>query len=498
MPKYIASLDQGTSSTRCMIFDSHGRVISFASRQHRQITPQPGWVEHDPTEILDNAEWAISTALGQADLVPDDLAALGVTNQRETIVAWNRLTGKPMYTAISWQDTRTARICEQLAGERGTNRFRTKTGLPIATYFSGPKITWLFNNYPLLEKAVADGDLICGTIDSWLIWNFSGGSKGGMHITDVTNASRTSLMNINTLDWDEELLDAMAVPRGVLPEIHSSSEIYAEAKGALAGVPLASAIGDQQAALLGQACFDKGEIKATYGTGLFILMNTGEEPNWSDQGLLTTLAYRIGSQPAVYCLEGSVPAAGASISWLRDNLGLVSTSKELDELAESVNDNGGVYFVPAFSGLFAPYWDPQARGLIAGLTGYANKGHIARATLEAAAFQTQKLISAIEQDSNTDIATLKVDGGMANSNLAMQILANISDIDVVRPSNLETTSLGAAFAAGLAVGFWDSFDELSSHWEEGERFEPRIDSETRERYLRFWEKAVTRSMAWLE
>jgi len=498
MSKYIASLDQGTSSTRCTIFDNHGQVVSFALRQHRQITPQPGWVEHDPVEILDNAEWTISTALHRADAGTGDLAALGVANQRETVVIWNRLTGQPVYNAIVWQDTRTSAICEQLAGKGGANRFRTTTGLPIATYFSGPKITWVLDNYLQLERAATNGELLCGTIDSWLIWNLTGGTRGGVHITDVTNASRTLLMNINTLNWDNELLDAMAIPQGMLPDIHSSSEVYAEARGSLAGIPLAAAIGDQQAALIGQACFDKGTIKATYGTGLFVLMNTGYEPVLSDQGLLTSLAYKIGPQPAAYCLEGSVPAAGASINWLRDNLGLVSTSKELDELAGSVNDNGGVYFVPAFSGLFAPYWDPRARGLIAGLTSYVNKGHIARATLEAAAFQTRELVSAIKKDTNTDIVTLKVDGGMTSSDLAMQILANILGADVVRPFNPETTSLGAAFAAGLAVGFWDDLEELSSRWEEGRRFKPRIDSGTREQYLRLWGKAVTRSLGWLE
>ncbi len=496
--KYIAAIDQGTTSTRCMVFDAAGVSVGMAQKEHEQFYPQPGWVEHDALEIWANTQDVVRDALTSASLVPEDIAAIGITNQRETTVVWDRVTGIPVGNAIVWQDTRTDALIRRLAAEGGSDFFRDRSGLPLATYFSGPKLMWLLENIPELGARAASGDVLFGTMDSWLIWNLTGGAEGGRHVTDVTNASRTMLMNLTTLDWDDALLERMKVPRAVLPAVASSAEIYAEAKGFLNGVPVAAALGDQHAALFGQTAFDEGDLKSTYGTGSFLLLNTGERPRRSEHGLITTVAYQLGGQPASYALEGSIAVSGSLVQWFRDRLGLISTAAEIEELAASVEDNGGCYFVPAFAGLFAPYWRSDARGVIAGLTGYVTKAHIARAILEASAWQTREVVDAMTADTGIAMRELKVDGGMTVNNLLMQILADTLGVPVVRPTVAETTCLGAAYAAGLAVGFWPDLDSLRANWHQDGRWLPAVDEERRQREYRFWKKAVQRTLNWVE
>ncbi len=498
MAKYVGALDQGTTSTRFMIFDHSGNVIAVDQKEHEQIYPKPGWVEHDAMEIWTRSKEVISGALAKAGIQPSDLAAVGVTNQRETTVIWDRTTGRPVHNAIVWQDTRTDTICNDLAKDGGQDRFREKVGLPLATYFSGPKIRWVLDNVPGVRERAERGEVVFGNIDSWCIWNLTGGVNGGLHITDVTNASRTMLMNLKTLDWDPEILAIMGVPRAMLPEIRPSSQMYGECKEGVPGVPVAGDLGDQQAAIFGQTCYSVGEAKNTYGTGNFLLLNTGTSPIQSKNGLLTTLGYKIGDQPAVYCLEGSIAITGALVQWLRDNLGMISQSSDIEKLAATVEDNGGVYFVPAFSGLFAPYWRSDARGVIAGLTRYVNKGHIARAVLEATAWQTREVVDAMNQDSGVALTSLRVDGGMVHDELLMQFQADVLGVPVIRPKVAETTSLGAAYAAGLAVGFWTQLDELRANWGVDRTWEPRMDSELREKEYKLWKKAVTRTFDWVE
>ena len=504
MREYVGALDQGTTSTRFIVFDHGGSIVAAEQREHEQIYPGPGWVEHDPLVIWARCQEVIHGALAKAGLRATDLAAVGVTNQRETTVVWDRRTGWPIYNAIVWQDTRTAGIVEELARDGGQDRFRSKVGLPLATYFSGPKIRWILDNVSEARARAEAGDLIFGTIDSWVIWNLTGGwskggpSGGGVHVTDVSNASRTMLMDLHTLDWDSEMLAVMGVPRSMLPAIRSSSEVYGHAVGDLAGVPVAGDLGDQQAALFGQTCFAPGEAKNTYGTGCFMLLNTGTAPVASKAGLLTTVGYRIGTEPAVYALEGSIAIAGALVQWLRDNLGLIATSADVETLARTVDDNGGVYFVPAFSGLFAPYWRSDARGVIAGLTQYVNRGHIARAVLEATAWQTREVLDAMNADSGVALKALKVDGGMVHNELLMQFQADVVGVPVIRPKVAETTALGAAYAAGLAVGFWSSQDELRANWVRDCEWRPDMDASEREREYRLWKKAVTRTFDWVE
>ncbi len=498
MAKYVGALDQGTTSTRFMIFDHSGNVIAVDQKEHEQIYPKPGWVEHDAIEIWNRSKEVISGALAKAGIQPSDLAAVGVTNQRETTVVWDRTTGRPVHNAIVWQDTRTDQICNDLAKDGGQDRFREKVGLPLATYFSGPKIRWVLDNVPGVRERAERGEVVFGNIDSWCVWNLTGGVNGGLHLTDVTNASRTMLMNLKTLDWDDEILGILGVPRAMLPQIRPSSEVYGTCTEPLAGVAVAGDLGDQQAAIFGQTCYAVGEAKNTYGTGNFLLLNTGTSPIQSKSGLLTTLGYKIGDQPAVYCLEGSIAITGALVQWLRDNLGMISQSSDIEKLAATVEDNGGVYFVPAFSGLFAPYWRSDARGVIAGLTRYVNKGHIARAVLEATAWQTREVVDAMNQDSGVALTSLRVDGGMVHDELLMQFQADVLGVPVIRPKVAETTSLGAAYAAGLAVGFWTQLDELRANWGVDRTWEPRMDSELREREYRLWKKAVTRTFDWVE
>jgi glycerol kinase len=498
MAKYVAAIDQGTTSTRCMVFDHSGQVVSVDQKEHEQIFPQPGWVEHSPTEIWDRTQEVVKGALSKGNLTTADLAAVGVTNQRETTVVWNRKTGTPVHNAIVWQDTRTDRICNELAKDGGQDRFRQKVGLPLATYFSGPKIRWIIDNVPGVKEQAQSGDIVFGNIDTWVVWNLTGGLNGGVHVTDPTNASRTMLMNLETLDWDDEILDAMGVPRAMLPEIKSSSMEYAKATGVLDGIPVAGILGDQQAAVFGQTCFSVGEAKNTYGTGNFLLLNTGTEAVQSKNGLLTTVGYKIGDQAAVYCLEGAIAVTGSLVQWLRDNIGLFSSAPEIENLAKTVDDNGGAYFVPAFSGLFAPYWKSDARGAIVGLTRYVNKGHLARAVLEATAFQTKEVVDAMNADSGVDLESLKVDGGMVQNDLLMQFQADILDVPVIRPKVAETTSLGAAYAAGLAVGFWGEIEDLRANWGKDHEWTPKMDADRRDREYRMWKKAVTRTFDWVE
>jgi glycerol kinase len=498
MASYVAAIDQGTTSTRCMVLDYSGNVIAIDQKEHSQIFSRPGWVEHDPMEIWQRTQDVVKNALHQANLTVKDIAAVGITNQRETTLVWNRLTGQPYMNAIVWQDTRTDVLCNELAKDGGQDRFRLQTGLPLATYFSGPKIRWILDNIPRIREDAEKGIAIFGNVDSWLIWNLTGGTHGGLHVTDVTNASRTLLMNLATLDWDESILETLRIPRAMLPAIHSSSEIFGYAQGALAGVPVAGDLGDQQAALFGQACFSPGEAKNTYGTGCFMLMNTGTAPIPSQAGLLTTLGYRIGSQPAVYCLEGSIAISGALVQWLRDNLKMISKSSDVEPLARTVQDNGGVYMVPAFSGLFAPYWRSDARGVLVGLTRYVNNGHIARAVLEATAYQTREVVDAMVKDSGVTLTSLKVDGGMVVNELLMQFQADILNVPVVRPRISETTALGSAYAAGLAVGYWKNFDELRANWGVACEWKPNMAEATREKLYTHWKKAVTRTLNWIE
>ncbi|MBP1152193.1 glycerol kinase GlpK [Methylocaldum sp. RMAD-M] len=498
MPRYIAVIDQGTSSTRCILFDHTGRAGAMAQAEHRQFYPRPGWVEHDPLEIWRNAQAVVVEALRKAEVEADEIVALGVTNQRETLVVWDKITGKPVYPAIVWQDTRSAEICERLAIEGGQDRFRARTGLPIATYFSGPKLQWLLDNVEEARIQAERGELLCGTIDSWLVWNLTGGKEGGAHVTDVSNASRTLLMNLETLAWDEELLAAMNIPASILPTIRSSSEIYGVAQGALAGVPVAGILGDQQAALFGQTCFAEGEAKNTYGTGCFMLLNTGLKPVQSRHGLITTVAYQLGGAAPIFALEGSIAVTGALVQWLRDNLELIRTSAEVESLANTVEDNGGIYIVPAFSGLFAPYWRSDARGIVIGLTRYVNKGHFARAALEATAYQTRDIVDAMRQETGLNLDALKADGGMVVNETLMQFQSDILGTPVIRPIVTETTALGAAYAAGLAVGFWTDIKELRDLWRKDKEWQPRMTAETRERLYAGWSKAVERTFGWLD
>ena len=496
MAQYAAAIDQGTTSTRFMVFDHGGQVVSVDQKEHEQIYPKPGWVEHDPMEIWQRTQEVVRAGLDKVKAA--DISAVGVTNQRETTVVWERSTGRPVHNAIVWQDTRTDQICNELAADGGQDRFRTKTGLPIATYFSGPKIKWILDNVDGVRAQAENGDVLFGNIDTWVIWQLTGGPNDGVHVTDVTNASRTMMMNLETLDWDEDILGLLGVPRAMLPEIRASSETYGEAKDVLAGIPVAGDLGDQQAALFGQTCFSIGEAKNTYGTGNFLLLNTGNDAVQSKSGLLTTLAYKIGDQPAVYCLEGAIAITGALVQWLRDNIGLIQTSAEIEDLAKTVEDNGGVYFVPAFSGLFAPYWRGEARGVIAGLTRYVTKGHIARAALEATAWQSREVVDAMNADSGVDLTSLKVDGGMVYNELLMQFQADVLDVPVIRPTVAETTSLGAAYAAGLAVGFWSEVEDLRANWGKDKEWQPQMDADEREKEYRFWKKAVTRTFDWVE
>ena len=494
MANYIGAIDQGTTSTRFIVFDRAGRIVSVAQKEHEQIYPQAGWVEHDANEIWRRTREVIALAMEQRALAPADLAAIGITNQRETTVLWDKKTGAPVYNALVWQDTRTADAVAELAADGGSGRFRAKTGLPLATYFSALKIRWVLDNVPGVRARAEAGDVLFGNIDTFLMWNLT----GGLHVTDCTNASRTQLMNLATLDWDDDLLEAFRIPRAMLPRIASSSEIYAKATlESIAGVPLAGILGDQQAALVGQTCFHPGEAKNTYGTGCFLLMNTGTAPVPSQYGMLTTVAYRLGAEPAVYALEGSVAIAGALVQWVRDNFGLIEKSSDIEILARTVSDNGGVYFVPAFSGLYAPYWKDNARGVIAGLTRYTNKGHLARAVLEATALQTREVVEAMEKDSGIALDVLRTDGGMVSNDLLMQFQADILDRPVVRPAVQETTALGAAYAAGLAVGFFESIDDLRARWSVDHTWKPSMDHALREQIYSSWKKAVTRSFDWL-
>ncbi|GAA1354352.1 glycerol kinase GlpK [Saccharothrix algeriensis] len=502
MTKYVAAIDQGTTSTRCMVFDHSGRVVSVDQKEHRQILPKAGWVEHDPVEVWANTRQVAAGALAKADLATSDIAAVGITNQRETAVVWDRATGEPVHNAIVWQDTRTDRICRELAGaaEDGQERYRAKTGLPLATYFSGPKVRWILDNVEGARERAEAGDLLFGNMDTWVLWNLTGGVRGGVHVTDPTNASRTLLMDLDTLAWDADIAADLGIPLSMLPEIRSSSEVYGKARerGALAGVRIAGILGDQQAATFGQACLSPGEAKNTYGTGNFVLLNTGTDKVMSENGLLTTVCYKIGSADPVYALEGSIAVTGSLVQWLRDNLGMIGTAAEVERHARTVEDNGGAYFVPAFSGLFAPYWRSDARGAIVGLTRFVNKGHLARAVLEATAFQTREVIDAMNADSGVALTSLKVDGGMVVNELLMQFQADILGVPVIRPVVNETTALGAAYAAGLAVGFWESEDDIRQNWALDKQWEPELDEETRERQYHFWKKAVTRTFDWEE
>jgi glycerol kinase len=499
MAKYAVAIDQGTTSSRAMVFDHSGRVVSVSQKEHEQIYPKPGWVEHDAKEIWTNCQEVLADALKQADASKEDIAGLGITNQRETALVWDKTTGEPVYNALVWQDTRTDKIVDELAQVGGQDRFRDKVGLPLATYFSGPKVRWILENIDGAKAKAEAGELAFGNMDTWLVWNLTGGVDGGLHITDVTNASRTMLMDLRTLSWDPDIAHTIGVPMSMLPEIRASSEVYGEVQdGPAAGVPIAGILGDQQAATFGQTCFAVGEAKNTYGTGNFMLINTGEELTHSKSGLLTTVCYKIGEQKAVYALEGSIAITGALVQWLRDNLKLIKSAPEIEELAATVEDNGGLYIVPAFSGLYAPYWKSNARGVFAGLTRYVNAGHIARATLEATAFQTAEIVEAMATDSGVTLAELKVDGGMVANETLMQFQADILGVTVVRPVVAETTALGAAYAAGLATGFWDSEEDLRENWAEDKRWEPKMDKDDRAAQMKEWKKAVTKTFDWVD
>ncbi|WP_394768460.1 glycerol kinase GlpK [Lacisediminihabitans sp.] len=499
MTDYILSIDQGTTSTRAIIFDHAGSIVSSGQLEHEQIFPQAGWVEHNPKEIWDNTREVIGQALSKANITRHNIKAVGITNQRETAVVWDKTTGDPIYNAIVWQDTRTQPIVDRIA-DGNVERFKAKVGLPLATYFSGTKIVWILENVPGAREKAEAGDLLFGTTDSWVTWNLTGGVDGGVHVTDVTNASRTLFMDLETLQWDDEILGIFNVPKSMMPVIKSSSEIYGTVSESslLREVPVAGILGDQQAATFGQAAFDAGESKNTYGTGNFLIFNTGEEIIHSKNGLLTTLGYQLGDNKPHYALEGSIAVTGSLVQWLRDNIGLIKTAAEIEDLAKTVEDNGGVYFVPAFSGLFAPYWRSDARGALVGLTRYVNKGHIARAALEATAFQTREVLDAVNADSGVDLTELKVDGGMIANNTLMQFQADILGVPVVRPVVAETTALGAAYAAGLAVGFWSDLGELRANWQEDSRWNPNMETAERERQMRLWKKAVTKTFDWVD
>ncbi|GGL18440.1 glycerol kinase GlpK [Cellulomonas gelida] len=499
--KYVMAIDQGTTSTRAIIFDQHANIIATGQEEHEQIFPKAGWVEHDAAEIWVNVREVVGQALGRASLQNGDIAAVGITNQRETAVVWDKRTGEPVYNAIVWQDTRTQKICDELGAlGGGAERYKDRVGLPLATYFSGPKIRWILDNVEGAREKAEAGHLAFGNTDAWVLWNMTGGPDGGVHVTDVTNASRTMLMNLDSLSWNEEIAGEMGIPMSMLPEIRSSSEVYGQGreKGLLAGVPIAGILGDQQAATFGQACFEVGHAKNTYGTGNFMLINTGTSPVPSKNGLLTTVCYKIGDKDAVYALEGSIAVTGSLVQWLRDNLGIISSAPEIETLAASVEDNGGAYFVPAFSGLFAPYWRSDARGALVGLTRYVNKGHIARAALEATAFQTREVLDAMNADSGVDLTELKVDGGMIANEALMQFQADILGVDVVRPKIAETTALGAAYAAGIAVGYWSGEQDVIDNWAEDKRWTPQMDTDERDRQYRLWKKAVTKTFDWVD
>jgi glycerol kinase len=501
MSQYVAAIDQGTTSTRCMLFDHDGAVVSVGQKEHAQIFPRAGWVEHDPMEIWTNTREVVGQALARGNASNSDIVAVGITNQRETTVVWDRTTGRPVYHAIVWQDTRTGKICEELGAlGGGADRYKDRVGLPLATYFAGPKVRWILDNVDGAREKAEAGDLVMGTIDSWLIWNMTGGTDGGQHLTDVSNASRTMLMDYRTLAWDESIAEEMKIPVSMLPEIRSNSEEYGVGRksGFLAGVPIAGSLGDQQAATFGQVCFTKGMAKNTYGTGNFMLLNTGEEAVPSKNGLLTTLCYQLGDAKPVYALEGSIAVTGSLVQWVRDNLGMIKNAPEIEDLARSVDDNGGAYFVPAFSGLFAPHWRSDARGAVVGLTRFVNRGHLARAVLEATAYQTREVLDAMNADSGVDLTELRVDGGMVGNELLMQFQADLLDVPVIRPKIAETTALGAAYAAGLAVGFWSDLDELTAKWAEDKRWDPQMPDQDRERYYRNWQKAVTKSLDWVD
>ena len=500
MAKYAAALDQGTTSSRAMVFNHEGRVVSVAQKEHEQIYPKPGWVEHDAKEIWARCQEVLDEALERAGASKADIAALGITNQRETTVVWDKNTGEPVHNALVWQDTRTDKLVDELSADGGQDRFREKVGLPLATYFSGPKVRWILDNVKGARAKAEAGDLAFGNIDTWCIWNLTGGTDGGLHITDVSNASRTMLMDLKTLSWDEEIAATIGVPLSMLPEIRASSDVYGEVRsgGGFQGIQIAGDLGDQQAATFGQTCFSPGEAKNTYGTGNFMLLNTGTEAVQSKSGLLTTVGYKIGDHDAVYCLEGSIAITGALVQWLRDNLKMIKAAPEVEELAASVEDNGGLYIVPAFSGLFAPYWKSNARGVFAGLTRYVTAAHIARATLEATAFQTREVVDAMAADSGVDLESLKVDGGMVANDLLMQFQADLLGVPVIRPEVAETTALGAAYAAGLATGFWNSEEDLRENWAEDKRWTPQMDPAKRDEYYRYWKKAVTRTFDWFD
>ncbi|MFC8732355.1 glycerol kinase GlpK [Luteimicrobium sp. NPDC057192] len=500
MADYVLAIDQGTTSSRAIVFDHSGSIVSVGQLEHDQIFPRAGWVEHNPEQIWNNVREVVGLALTRGNLTKDDLAAVGITNQRETAVVWDKTTGKPVYNAIVWQDTRTQKIVEELGGSEGAEKYKARVGLPLATYFSGPKVKWILDNVEGARAAAERGDLLFGNTDTWTLWNLTGGVDGGVHVTDVTNASRTMLMDLDTLSWDADIANDMGIPMSMLPEIKSSSEVYGKGRphGMLDGVPIAGILGDQQAATFGQACFEVGSAKNTYGTGNFMLLNTGEEKIPSKNGLLTTVCYKIGDSKPIYALEGSIAVTGSLVQWLRDNLGMFTDAPDIEWLAHKVDDNGGAYFVPAFSGLFAPYWRPDARGALVGLTRYVNRNHIARAALEATAFQTREVLDAMNADSGVDLTELKVDGGMTANDLLMQFQADQLGVDVVRPKVAETTALGAAYAAGIAVGFWGGEQDVIDNWAEDKRWTPSMDQGERERLYRNWKKAVTKTLDWVD
>jgi glycerol kinase len=501
MAEYVLAIDQGTTSSRAIIFNHAGTIVETGQLEHEQIFPRAGWVEHDADEIWVNTREVTGVVLARANLTFHDIVAVGITNQRETAVVWDKTTGKPVYNAIVWQDTRTAKIAEELGAlGGGADRYKDRVGLPLATYFSGPKIKWILDNVEGARAKAEKGDLLFGNTDSWVLWNMTGGVDGGIHVTDPTNASRTMLMNLDTLTWNEEIAAEMTIPMSMLPEIRSSSEVYGKGRvgGFVPGVPIAGILGDQQAATFGQACFEVGNAKNTYGTGNFMLLNTGTTPIPSKNGLLTTVCYKIGDQPTVYALEGSIAVSGSLVQWLRDNLGMIKSAPDIEKLAATVEDNGGAYFVPAFSGLFAPHWRADARGALVGLTRFVNKGHIARAVLEATAFQTREVLDAMNADSGVDLTELKVDGGMVVNETLMQFQADILGVPVIRPQVAETTALGAAYAAGIAVGFWSGEQDVIDNWAEDKRWEPNMDADERDREYRLWKKAVTKTLDWVD
>jgi glycerol kinase len=501
MSTYVLAIDQGTTSTRAIIFDHDGLIVEVDQMEHEQIFPKAGWVEHNGEEIWTNTRTVVANALAKANLTHTNIQAVGITNQRETAIVWDRTTGTPVHNAIVWQDTRTQKICDDLAAlGGGADRYKSKVGLPLATYFSGPKVRWILDNVEGAREKAEAGDLLFGNMDTWVLWNMTGGPEGGVHVTDVTNASRTMLMDLSTLSWDAEIAGEMGIPLSMLPEIKSSSEVYGNGRegGMLPGVPIAGILGDQQAATFGQVCFEPGTAKNTYGTGNFMLLNTGTDQVPSENGLLTTVCYKIGDQPAVYALEGSIAVTGSLVQWLRDNLGIISSAPEVETLAKTVDDNGGAYFVPAFSGLFAPYWRSDARGALVGLTRYVNKGHIARAVLEATGFQTREVLDAMNADSGVPLTELKVDGGMVQNETLMQFTADILGVDVIRPKVAETTALGAAYAAGLATGYWAGEDDLRQNWAEDKRWTPSMDEAQRAKTFAKWKKAVTKTFDWVD